>query len=134
MSAEFGEKSPLKEKSKIARKIEDLPTLKEGYMRVVHITSPRGAKNILKKGLDYTRNGMAMSMARAYSKMEEVEFGCNDPRFNFRGNKVVVMDVQFDEWRLHNDVVHCPGIIPKEQIVGIVNYVYRKDIPSRAGF
>lgn len=108
-------------KQRIALSKEGLPPLKKDFVRIVHITTPYNAGQILTAGLDYEKYGMAMSTARAYGNPEKVEYGSDDPRFNYPGLKVVVMDMSNDDWKLHNNVSKCPGRIPPEQIVGIVD-------------
>jgi len=119
--------SELKEKPnkqrQIAEKIEDLPPIPEDSIRVVHITTPQNAIIVLNSGLDYAKYGMASSTARAYSKPEDVEFGSDDPRFNYPGLKVIVLDMSNAEWKQHNEVTRASGLIPKERIVGIVDNV-----------
>ena len=87
------EESVNQNERKIAHTVSKLPHLEDGYMRVVHITTPGNAKGIKGSGLDYGKYGMAMSMAVAWSNEEEVVFGSDDPRFNYPGLKVVVMDM-----------------------------------------
>ena len=102
----------------IVRKREELPHLKEGYGRLVHLTSPSAAEGIIQAGLNYEKQGMITSIARIWSKESEVQFETNDPRFG--GNVAVVMDVPFEELKLHNSVTKSPGVIPPDYIVGVV--------------
>ena len=111
---------------KIVTSITELPHLHEGYVRVVHIAPPERVDEIIANGLDYRNQGMAMSTARAWGDEKEVEYGSDDPRFNHEGLKVVVFDVPNDEWKLHNAVGKAPGIIPTNQIVGLVDVVVKK--------
>ncbi len=105
----------------IAYTKSDLPPLLDDYVRVVHITSPQNAAKIIDNGLDYERQGMAMSSARAWSNPEDVQYGSTDPRFNILGQKVVVMDIPNNEWKLHNDVTRSPGRISAYRVVGVID-------------
>lgn len=107
----------------VARNIEDLPELGEDSIRVVHITTGEQAEEILQKGLDYAKHGMAMSTARAWSNPDDVEYHSADPRFSGPGLKAVVLDMSNAEWKLHNRVGKAPGKIPSLRVVGIVDSV-----------
>ncbi len=106
---------------RIASSADELPSLKDGYIRFVHITVPKHANEVAQSGLDYSRHGMAMSTATAWSKPEEVKYYSDDPRFSSPEMKVVVLDVPNGEWRLHNNITKAPGIIPVEYVVGVVS-------------
>ncbi len=105
---------------KIADTIEDLPPLKEGYMRLVHITNSPRIQNILDTGLDYEKYAMVMSTAVGYSSAEQAEYSSEDPRFASPQAKAIVMDLPADEHKLHNNVTKSPGRIPAKYIVGVV--------------
>jgi len=100
--------------------IEKLPTLKDGYVRLVHITIPQIAEQIKIRGLDYSRHGMISSTARYWGNEAQCEYWSDDPRFSFDGAVAVVMDVPIDEIRTHNNPTISPGLIPAEYFVGIV--------------
>lgn len=105
---------------KIAETIEELPPLKAGYIRLVHITRPAFTQGIVDSGLDYSKYGMVMSTARAYSNAEETEYGMDDPRYSSPELKAVVLDLPIQEHRLHENVQHSPGIVPSKYVVGVV--------------
>ena len=107
------------EHRKVARKVEELPDLPQGWVRVVHIANPEKEEDLLKTGLNYI--GAAMSTAVAWSKPEEVEVWTNDPKFNFPGAKALVLDMPAEEWRQHNDVARSPENISANRIVGWVD-------------
>ena len=109
------------EERRIASSVDELPPLEEGFVRLVHITVPKHANEIVQTGLDYQRHGMAMSTARAWSKPEEVKYCSDDPRFSSPEMKVVVLDVPNGEWRLNNNITKAPGIIPGKYVVGVVS-------------
>lgn len=104
----------------IAEKREELPPLKEGYVRLVHLTQSANADKIMQTGLDYQKHGMIQSVARAWEKENEVEFTSNDPRFHGENIVAVVMDMPHEEYRLHNDVAKSPGVVQPDCIVGII--------------
>jgi hypothetical protein len=118
--SEFKDNTKL-DREKIATEISELPPLPKNYMRAVHFTFPEAKDGLLENGLNYEKYGMAMSMARAWSKAEEVEYWSTDPRYSHEGQKILVMDMPAEEWKLHNNVYRRPGIISKERIVGFVN-------------
>lgn len=106
--------------TKISRTIEELPALKEAHARLVHLTDETSAESISKSGLRY--KGMISSTARAYSNPNDTEFVSEDPRFSGSHVRAVVIDMPFEELRLHDwrTGKSGPGIVPKEYIVGIV--------------
>jgi len=110
-----------KDTREIAKTITEIPELKEDYVRLVHLTAPEAAEKILAEGLDYKKQGMAMSMARSWSKEDEVEYGSADSRFSQPGTKAVVFDISNDEWKLHNRLGNAPGVISPEKVVGVVD-------------
>ncbi len=101
-------------------KLDMLPPLKDGYMRLVHLTSPAAAEDIVKSGLHYEKQGMISSTAEAWSHAEDVRIDTEDPRFA-GATKAVVLDVPTDEFKLHNSVTQSPGAIPPEYIVGVID-------------
>lgn len=103
----------------IARRKEDLPVLKEGYIRLVHLTHAAAAEEVLKKGLDYSRHGMLQSTARGWSKESDVQFSSDDPRFQGEGIVAVVLDMPFDEHRIH-ERIPAPGKVDPKYIIGII--------------
>ncbi len=109
------------DEAQIATEISSLPPLPEDFVRVVHLTNPAHKENLLEKGLDYSKYGMAMSMARAWQKAEDVEYWSDDPRYSYDGVKALVMDMSNEEWKMHNKQIGHSGIIPKERIVGFVD-------------
>ncbi len=100
--------------------IEKLPTLKDGYARMVHITTRQIAEKIKTGGLDYSRQGMISSTARYWGEEAKCEYWSDDPRFSFDSAVAVVLDVPIKELRMHNNPTISPGIIPAEYFVGIV--------------
>jgi hypothetical protein len=118
--SEVGEGAQIEER-KIARSVDELPELKEGYARLVHFTHESVTDVILESGLDYKRHGMVMSTASPYADEKDVEYSTDDPRFSGKGTKAVILDVPFAEYRLHNDVTKAPGLVPAEYVVGVVD-------------
>ena len=107
----------------VARKIENLPRLKEGYARGVHLTGEDNAENIANFGLDYKSQGMISSTARFWSSERDVDYQeSKDPRFSGKHIRAVIIDMPFEELKLHDwrTGKPGPGIVPKEYIVGIV--------------
>lgn len=113
--SEYGQQS-----EEIIMPIEKLPALKDGYVRLVHITVPQMAEQIKARGLDYSRHGMISSTACYWGEEEKCEYWSDDPRFSFDGAVAVVMDVPIDEIRAHNNPAKSPGLIPAKYFVGIV--------------
>jgi hypothetical protein len=103
----------------IARNIESLPSLQEGYLRLLHGTDPQTAEQIAIHGLDYSEQGMIDATTRSYSLESGVDYYTDDPRFSW--GKTVVIDMPADEYRLHRDVTKSPGKIPAEYIIGIID-------------
>lgn len=106
---------------KIARRINELPALKEGYVRLVHISNPEVIDNILHKGLSYENEGMITATARVYGKAEDAEYFSDDPRFASEELKAIVIDIPAEEYKIHNDITKSPGVLPPEYIVGVVD-------------
>jgi hypothetical protein len=98
-----------------------LPRLADGLVRVVHITNPGGAKAIAVSGLDYSRHGMLSSTARSWANESLVEFGSEDPRFSSPELKCVVMDLPFDELRVHDNIFISLGKLSPKYLVGIIS-------------
>jgi hypothetical protein len=121
---------------KIARTIEDLPVLKEGYARLVHLAHFIPAERVAESGLDYSKHGMVSSTARIYSREEDVEYTSEDPRFSGDHIRAVVLDVPIDELKLHDGslqvsqqrpkpslpghAIHVLGLVPAKYVVGVV--------------
>ena len=114
------ENPPFNSERRVALKKEDLPPLRDGYVRVVHLTSKNAAEEILKTGLNYKRHGMLQSTARAWSNEKDAEFSTTDPRFQGEHMVAVVFDIPFEEHRLYENITKSPGIVPPEHIVGII--------------
>lgn len=106
---------------RIAETISELPELPEDFVRLVHLTHELNKESLLRNGLNYSKYGMAMSMARAWGNPEMVEYYSDDQRFFSEGTKALVMDMPNSEWKLHNDITKCPGIIEPSRIVGFVD-------------
>ena len=104
----------------LATSIEELPSLREGFARGVHITSSGFVESILEQGLDYSRQGMLMSTAQIWSDDDEVAYKSDDPRFG-KGNIDIVFDLSFAETKLHNRAETAPGIITPDHIVGVID-------------
>lgn len=111
----------VKIKKDLANNIEELPKLKENYVRLIHLSSPDVVEEIIKNGLDYSKQGMAMSTARSWADESMVEYGSSDFRFNQPGMKAVVLDISNEEWKMHNKIGSAPGVIPPEKIVGVID-------------
>lgn len=108
---------------KLALNKETLPPLKQGFVRLVHLTKARPdyVEEIIKNGLDYSRHGMLQSTARWWAEENQVQYSCSDSRFSGPGAKAIVMDVPAQEIRLHNDVVKSPGIVPSKYLIGVID-------------
>lgn len=105
---------------KIATSVEGLPKLREGYVRVVHVTSnPNSVEQIPQTGLNYEQQGMLQSTARVFSKEEDVEFfHPEDPRFTHGWS--FVFDLPAEESKLHENVAKSPGVVPAKYLVGVI--------------
>jgi len=109
-------------KPKIADKKEDLLPLKEGYVRVVHMTKTPHIESIRKNGLNYHHAGMLGGTSITYSKEEDVEYWRGDPRFSGPGTKAVVMDIPFKQAKMYERVFTSdPKIVSPKYIVGIID-------------
>lgn len=98
---------------------QELPAIKEGNVRVVHLGKRASRDSIVGYGLDYSKQGMLQSMARVEGKSDDIDYsGKGDPRFE--GQDAYVFEIPQSEWRFHNDVVKSPGILDKKYLVGIV--------------
>lgn len=86
------------ERKILPSKRENLPPLKEGFMRLVHITDPNTAQKIADSGLNYELQGMISSTARAFSKAEDVVLENEDRRFSFPGARAVIIDIPINEY------------------------------------
>ena len=102
----------------LARSIEALPPLKEDYVRMVRLTAPSVAESILAEGLSYGSQGMVTSTVRIWSDATHAEYTTTDPRFT--DATAVVLDVPWQEARLHNDATKAPGVVPAKYVVGII--------------
>jgi hypothetical protein len=100
--------------------IADLPPLREGYLRLTHITSDSAAQHIVQVGLDYSSQGMITSTVRAYADAHNVEYFSTDPRFSNPRISIVVFDVPEAVFREHNNPTSAPGLLPVSFIVGVV--------------
>ena len=101
--------------------ISDLPELPDDSVRVIHLTHLNKIDEILSSGLSYKSQGMAMSTARAWSNVDQVQYSSDDPRFKGDDIRAIVMDLTNDEWKLHNNIGKAPGKIPPDKIIGIIN-------------
>lgn len=110
------------ELEKFARSREELPPLKEGHARIVHITHESQVQAIISSGyLDYSRHGMLMSIARTYSNADVAEYSSDDSRFSGPGMVALVVDVPIEGLRIHEKVGQAPGRLPiKGYVVGVV--------------
>lgn len=106
---------------KLASSIDELPELKRGFVRVVHLADARNARKVVDSGLDYERYGMLSSTATWWSNPKEVKYSSDDPRFSGEHIKAVVMDVPSEEVRIHNDPIKSPGNVPSKYVVGVVD-------------
>ena len=117
----------------IARTIEELPVLREGWMRLVHLCDHSCAEKIVDNGLDYSRHDNIFYTVRVYSCAEDAEYSHKDPRFSGSNIRAVVLDVPVDEFKKHDGTQVAPstgrmpgtrriaaGLVPAEYVVGIV--------------
>lgn len=103
----------------VVKSSAELPALKEGFVRVVHMSQPNVLERIMTTGLDYEKFGLLSSTARFWSKGEDVKYDIpGDPRF--AGEDAYVFDIPVDSLKLHNDVTKSPGKIEPKYLVGIV--------------
>jgi len=88
---------------KIVRSVEELPQLKDGYVRVVHITQPHHAEEIARTGLNYSKYGMLSSTALSWTwyNILDIKYHSTDRRFSYPGAKAVVMDLPVEEHKIH---------------------------------
>lgn len=121
MSERYGASENLP--NKLAETISELPKLPQGYVRAVHLTNKYHRESLLRDGLNYSKYGMGMSVARAWGDEKSVEYWSDDPRFFGENTKALVMDISDNEWLLHNNVTKCPGVITPDKIVGFVDSV-----------
>jgi len=103
----------------LATAIEELPPLREGFARGVHITYPEAVESILEHGLDYSRQGTLSSTARVWGDESEIQYTSEDHRF--RNGLDIIFDLSFEETRLHDNEFQAPGLIPSDHIVGVVD-------------
>lgn len=99
---------------------KDLPPLQEGYIRVLHVTSPYAAERILHEGLKYDTHGTIESTTRGFCDESNIEYIVEDPRFNWPGSKIVVMDMPRQEYGKHVPVGTAPMWVSPEYVVGII--------------
>lgn len=106
----------------IARKIEELPPLQEGHIRLVHCTSHENAESVAKTGLDYSKHGIASATTIGFAPAPRTheEYFPHDPRFSHEGISAVVMDLPFAEHRKHESMTSAPGRLPAKFVVGIL--------------
>lgn len=104
----------------IARTIKSVPYLKEGFVRLVHVSAnPKAEEAIRSLGLDYSRQGMVTSTARVFSNEGDVKyFTPEDQRFSSGAS--FVFDMPVGEYKVHNDVQKSPGVIPSKFLVGVI--------------
>ncbi len=104
----------------LVRTIDDLPALKEEHARLVHLTHFSLAESIAESGLRY--NLMVSSTVRIYSDVRDVAYTSMDPRFSGDHIRAVVLDVPFDELKLHDMRIPQapPGLVPAKYVVGVV--------------
>ena len=102
--------------------IENIPLLREGFVRLVHITKDlNSVRSILTNGLDYSQQGMLMSTARAFADNKDVRYYSDDPRYSGKGAAAVIMDILQVDLRLHNDPTRSPGVVPERYVVAVVD-------------
>jgi len=108
---------------KVALTLSELPQLKEGYARVVHLTKvpEERLQAIRENGINYEEQGMLSSTACWWGNEKEVKYFTDDPRFSGPGTKAIVMDVPFEEIKLHNDPTKSPGVVPPQYLVGVID-------------
>ena len=105
---------------KVAKTIDNLLDLKQGYVRAVHLTTAEIAKKIADSGLNYETQGMLSSTARWWNNEKKVEYLSNDLRFQGEHMRAIVMDIPQEEARLHDNITKSPGLVPSKYIVGII--------------
>jgi hypothetical protein len=134
-----------KKMENIARTIEDLPALKEGWVRLVHLCHSRYADAIADSGLDYSRYLTVYSTARAFSSEADAIYhnDVNDPRYSGDNIRAVVLDLPINELKLHDgsldlpqkklpgrmpgNAKSLPGLVPAKYVVGIVKAEKNKE-------
>lgn len=107
------------DKSAVRTGGKKLPSLKQGYVRVVHL-GPSGISDSIKRdGLDYSKQGMLQSTARYWDSEKDVEYEVSGDR-RFDGLDAYVFDIPSGDIRLHNDISKSPGKIDPKYYVGTV--------------
>jgi hypothetical protein len=101
-----------------ARKKDELPPLKEGYVRIVHITNKEAVEKIIETGLNYS--GVLSSTSRAWFNEKDVEFSSDDLRFKGPDKVAVVIDMPMVEHRRHENLTKSPELVPSDYIVGVI--------------
>ena len=109
------------EERKIATSLAELPELPPDYIRAVHFCPPASIDGIKERGgLDYSKYGMAASMADSFSEAGVAVYSTNDRRYSSPETLCVIFDMPASEWKNHNRNGKVPGLIPLSQLVGIV--------------
>jgi len=111
----------------VARTIEELPILKDEHVRLIHKTAVKEkAEEIAKTGLNYKQNCIIDQTVLAFADASDAERYLRTGRtpyhslFRHPGRFAVVLDVSFEEYRTHMNLVAAPGIVPAECVVGII--------------
>ena len=133
----------LESRNRVARTIEDLPALKEGWLRLTHLTSSGyEAQDITRRGFDYSKKRFVSQAANVHKRAEDVKYdavrGQDLDKCNYDNVKsIVVMDVPSEVYHKHNDKLKVPqfktggaawmlpdGRLPAKYVVGVI---YRVD-------
>ncbi len=107
------------EAATLPTQLKDLPDLKPGYMRFVHVTnSERALNEIINNGLNY-KGSIGTTARGGWTDGRKVPYSMSDPRY---ANAVaVVMDIPQEEVRQHWDLSNSPGKVPPEYVVGALD-------------
>jgi hypothetical protein len=109
----------------VAEKIEDLPPLPEGFLRLVRLANLGAVEDIINKGLAYKDEGMISAATTAYLNEEDVSFSDDNLRHLAGKLKAVIFDVPAKEYIIHNNMEDSPGTISPEYIVGVVDVEHK---------
>lgn len=110
--------------------LSDLPPLKEGFVRCVHICHKNSLADITRSGLQYERHGMLSSTAATFSDEEQAKAHILkarqdqnfDPRFKLHDHMAaVILDVPASHVRTHENIQISPGVIKPKFLRAIVH-------------
>lgn len=120
--------------NKPANILEDLPPLREGFVRVVHQTRSSSTDSIVENGLIYNREFANSNKGSKYLDLQSMAIGHTEDSFwnsleksGIRHNgadKKVIFDMPIEECGAHQNTAitqYLSGKISKEYIVGVID-------------